>query len=102
MSTKPFRVAFIGAGGIAHTHVNHLKKLEGVEVVAAADVSEKALAKFKDAFNTPRVFTDYRQMLKEVKEIDAVDICTPNGLHAENTIAALQAGKHVMVESPWP
>jgi predicted dehydrogenase len=33
---KPFKIAFIGAGGIAHAHVNHLKKVEGVEVVAAA------------------------------------------------------------------
>jgi predicted dehydrogenase len=97
---KPFRIAFIGAGGIAHAHVNHLKKVEGVEIIAAADVSEKSLAKFKDAFNTPHLFTDYRQMLKEVPEIDAVDICTPNGLHAENTIASLEAGKHVMVEKP--
>ncbi|MGB7157429.1 MAG: Gfo/Idh/MocA family oxidoreductase [Tepidisphaeraceae bacterium] len=98
--SKPFKIAFIGAGGIAHHHVSHMKKVEGVEIVAAADVSEKSLAKFKDAFNVPHVFTDYKQMLKEVKDIDAVDVCTPNGLHAENTIAALAAGKHVMVEKP--
>jgi predicted dehydrogenase len=44
-------------------------------------------------------FTDYRVMLKEAN-CDAVDICTPNGLHAENAIAALEAGKDVIVEKP--
>ena len=92
--SKSFKVAFIGAGGIAHHHVKYLKKLDGVDVVAAADVSENSLNRFKDAFGVQQLFTDYRNMLRDVPEIDAVDICTPNGVHAENTIASLQAGKH--------
>jgi predicted dehydrogenase len=97
---KPFKIGFIGAGGIAHAHVNHLKKVDGVQVAAAADVAEKSLQRFKEAFGTEKVFTDYKQMLREVKDLDAVSVCTPNGLHAENTIAALEAGKHVIVEKP--
>ena len=97
---KPFRVAFIGAGGIALHHMSYLCKMEGVEIVAAADVSEKALAKAKEEYHIARLFTDYNLMLKEVPEIDAVDVCTPNGLHCPNTVAALNAGKHVMVEKP--
>src|SRR5206468_1065044 len=47
-----------------------------------------------------RVFSDYREMLEALTELDAVDVCTPNYLHHEPVIAALQAGKHVIVEKP--
>lgn len=98
--SKPFRVGFIGAGGIALTHMHYLSKLEGVQIAAASDVSEKALAKAVDQYKIPATFSDYAAMLKEVPDLDAVSVCTPNGLHAANTIAALNAGKHVMVEKP--
>jgi predicted dehydrogenase len=97
---KPFRVGFIGAGGIARHHMGLLKKIDDVEIVAAADVSEPALAKVKDEFGVARTYADYKQLLKEAKDLDAIDVCTPNGLHAVNTIAALEAGKHVLVEKP--
>jgi predicted dehydrogenase len=96
---KPFKLGLIGAGGIAHAHVNSIKKVAGVEVVAAADVSEKALANMKEKFGV-RTYGDYKEMLAKEKDLDAVSVCTPNGLHAENTIAALNAGKHVIVEKP--
>src|SRR5688500_1278909 len=80
--------------------MRYLKPLEGVEISAAADVSEKALAKAKTEYNIPETYTDYKKMLKEEKHLDAVSICTPNGLHAPNAIAALEAGKHVLVEKP--
>ena len=98
--SKTFRVGFIGAGGIAQHHMKLLKAIDGVEILAAADVSEKALAKAKEQFSIPQTFADYRAMLKEVRDVEAVSVCTPNGLHAENTIAALEAGKHVLVEKP--
>lgn len=98
---KPLRIGFIGAGGIAHMHARHLKKQENVEIVAAADVGEKSLNKFIEAFPGTKPFADYKQMLsKSAGEMDAVCVCTPNGLHAENTIDALKAGLHVMVEKP--
>lgn len=100
---KPFRVAFIGAGMIARHHAKllHAMRDQGVEIIAACDVSEKSLDAFKEVVGPDiRTFADYKVMLKEMKEVDAVDICTPNGLHAEDTIAALNAGKHVMVEKP--
>src|SRR5947207_747863 len=96
--SKPFKIAFIGGGGIARTHMKYLKTLEGVTVVAAADVGEASLKKLKEEYPEVRQFGDYRQMLKEVgEEVDAIDVCTPNGLHAENAIAGLEAGKHVIV-----
>ncbi len=100
MTAKPFRIGFIGAGGISHAHALHIKKIEGVEVVCAADTSEKSLASFKEKNGAVRTYADYREMLAQEKDLDAVSVCTPNGLHAENTIAALKAGRHVIVEKP--
>ena len=97
---KPFRVGFIGAGGIARTHMKYLNPIPGVEIVAAADVVDDNLTKAKNEYKVQRTYKDYMEMLKAEKEMDAVSVCTPNGLHAPNTIAALEAGKHVIVEKP--
>ena len=98
---NPVRIAFIGAGGIALHHMKYLKQVGSCDVVAAADVSEASLAKLKEQFPEVKPFKDFNQMLSELGErIDAVDVCTPNALHAPNTIAALKAGKHVLVEKP--
>ena len=99
-AAKPFRIAFIGTGGIALHQMKYLKSIPGVEIIAVADVNEKALTKVKDQYHIERAYADYHKMLRDVPEIDAVSVCTPNGLHAENAIAALDAGKHVLVEKP--
>ena len=101
MSSTPLRIAFIGAGGIARHHIKHLKAVGSNEVVAVADVSQMSLDRLKQDFPEIKQYHDYNKMLEEMdKEIDAVDVCTPNSLHAPNSIAALRAGKHVMVEKP--
>ena len=97
---KPFRVGFIGAGGIAWTHMKYLNQIPGVEIVAAADVVEQNLEKVKNEHRVQRTYKDYMEMLKAEQEMDAVSICTPNGLHAPTSIAASEAGKHVLVEKP--
>jgi len=99
-TSKPFKIGFIGAGGIASAHITNLKKVDGVEIVCAADVSDKALAKCKETHGLARTYADFREMLAKETELDAISVCTPNGLHAENTIAALEAGRHVIVEKP--
>jgi predicted dehydrogenase len=99
MRNKKLRVGFIGAGGIAQSQMKHFKAAEDVELVAASDISDKALAKTKELYGVPQLYTDWKEMLKK-EALDAVSVCTPNGAHAENTIAALKAGCHVMVEKP--
>ncbi|MEM9914067.1 MAG: Gfo/Idh/MocA family oxidoreductase [Planctomycetota bacterium] len=100
-SSKKLRMAFIGAGGIAAAHLNALKDFDDVKVVALADVNQKGLESRGEEFGVPAdgLFTDYKKMLKAVQP-DAVNICTPNGLHAPNAIAASKAGAHVIVEKP--
>lgn len=95
-----FRIAFIGAGGIAVQQAVILKKLSNVDVVAAADISEKSLSRFAESVGPVKAFADYREMLSALPDLDAVSICTPNGLHAENAVHALESGKHVLVEKP--
>ena len=96
---KKLRIAFIGAGGIAGTHMRYLQTMPEVELVAASDISEASLEAKKRDFGIPAAYTDYEKMLSEVQP-DAVSVCTPNGLHAPCTIAALEAGADVIVEKP--
>jgi predicted dehydrogenase len=96
---KKLRVAFIGAGGIAGTHMRSYAEMADVEMVAMADVSRAAMEKWAQQYGIAGSFTDYNLMLSKVRP-DAVSVCTPNGLHAPATIAALRAGAHVIVEKP--
>jgi predicted dehydrogenase len=96
---RKLRVAFIGAGGIAGTHMRYLKEMDDVELVAQADVAEAAMQRWSGQYGIPDSFTDFEEMLRQVKP-DAVSVCTPNGLHAPAAVAALRAGAHVLVEKP--
>jgi predicted dehydrogenase len=75
--TKLFRVGFIGSGGISRTQMSYLKKIEDVEITAAADVSEGALQKAREMYNIPRTYSDYKEMLAKETDLDAVSVCTP-------------------------
>jgi predicted dehydrogenase len=93
------KIGIIGTGGIAQAHLPALKKIQGVEVVAACDIREEALRSTAQKFEIPKTFHDYNDLLA-LKEVKAVSICTPNHVHAAPTIAAFKAGKHVIVEKP--
>ena len=93
-------VGIIGTGGIAsNQHMPSLEKVPDVKILAVCDVNEVAAKAAAGRFDVPNVFTDYEKML-EMDEIDAVHVCTPNFLHMPPAVAALNAGKHVMVEKP--
>ena len=98
-TSEKIRVGFIGAGGIARHQMGFLAKMDDVEVVAAADVSEQALRDSKDIIAGLKTFAEYSEMLSKV-ELDAVSVCTPNYLHAQPTVDALEAGCAVIVEKP--
>lgn len=98
--SKPFKVGFVGSGGIARTHMKHLQTIPGVEIACAADVNPQSLQTAQEQYKVARIYRDFSEMLKKEKDLDAIDVCTPNSLHAPNAIAALRAGKHVLVEKP--
>ncbi|MEK8132180.1 Gfo/Idh/MocA family oxidoreductase [Paenibacillus filicis] len=93
------KVAVIGCGSIAkHRHIPEYALLPQVELVAFCDINEERARSYADQYGA-KVYTDYRTLLAEVKP-DAVSICLPNVLHAEASIAAANAGAHVLVEKP--
>ena len=96
---KKLRVGLIGAGGIAGTHTDNYKKFEDVEVAAACDVNAAGLLRFQEKYQIPQTFKTWQEMLKAVP-LDAVSVCTPNFLHCQSAIDALNAGCHVLCEKP--
>lgn len=93
------RIGIIGAGLIGKDHLEKYEKIDGAEVVALCDLNEALLKEMADKFNVPHTYTDFREMLKR-DDIDGIDVCLHNNLHAPMTIAALEAGKHVYCEKP--
>jgi len=91
-------VAAIGCGGKGASDLEGLSK--GNEVVALCDVDEKTLAKAAEKFPNAKLYRDFRKMLDEVKEIEAVTVSTPDHAHYPAAMHAIAAGKHVCVQKP--
>lgn len=93
------KIALAGGGAFGEKHLDGLKNIDGVEVVSLVgrtlDKTQEMAAKYGVAHAT----TDYDEMLA-LDEVDAVILCTPTQMHAEQAIKAMDAGKHVEVEIP--
>lgn len=96
---KRIKIGIIGVGNIAETHIAAYLKNPKVELYAFCDINRDRLTGMGEKYGITRLFTDKDEMLK-LSEIDAVSICTWNSEHAPCTIAALNAGKHVLCEKP--
>ncbi|MBI2191600.1 MAG: Gfo/Idh/MocA family oxidoreductase [Planctomycetes bacterium] len=92
------RVGLVGGGSIGHSHASSVRQIEGAQLVALADIAEPVRQKFAQEFGI-LTYPDYPSLLAQA-EIDAVIIGLPDRLHCPVTVAALAAGKHVLVEKP--
>lgn len=97
-SNDKIKFAVVGCGHIGKRHAEMVKRHSEAELVALCDVRSAAEAGVQD-FGAP-VFNDLDTMLREVPGIEVVNVCTPNGLHAQQSLKALGAGKHVVCEKP--
>ncbi len=98
---KKLKIGIIGTGGIARGC--HMKGYESIpddcEMVAVCDVHEPTAKLAAEQFNVSKIYSDYNDLLAD-PEIDAVSVATPNKFHLGPTVAALNAGKHVLCEKP--
>ncbi|MGE4242352.1 Gfo/Idh/MocA family oxidoreductase [Ramlibacter sp.] len=99
MASTPLRIALAGAGAFGQKHLDGLKLIDGVQVTSLVgrelDKTKEVAAKY----GIGHVTTDLNDTL-ERDDVDAVILCTPTQMHAEQAIACLNAGKHVQVEIP--
>ncbi len=110
---KKLRVAIVGCGGISQAHLDAYKNIPEVEIVAGVDIIADRLKIMRDKWGVPEsnLFgadlktgkviskTAWREMIEKVKP-DAVDVCTPNGLHKQPVVDACLAGCNAFVEKP--
>jgi len=93
------KVGVIGTGFIGPAHVEALRRLGSVDVVALAEYSDEAAKSKAEMLGIEKYYGDYRELLKD-DGIQSVHICSPNHLHYEMAKAVLDAGKHVICEKP--
>ena len=99
-SGEPFRVAILGAGGIAETHAEVLQSIPGVELIAIGDAQFSKAENFRDKFQLAGAYPSLAAMLDEAKP-DVVHLPVSPVAHAATAIACLERGVSVFVEKPF-
>lgn len=102
-TSKKVKIAIIGTGWIAESHISSYKKMPDVEIVALADLVPGKAEAFAKKFEIEgcRIYNSDRELLDNEKDLDGVSICTYNCQHAPCAIHALNAGVNVMLEKPF-
>jgi predicted dehydrogenase len=100
METSKLRVAVLGAGAWAqHAHIPGWQRDPRCELVAICDPLRERAEEFAAHFKIPAASDDWQQIVGRA-DIDVIDVCTPSHTHFELSMAALEAGKHVLCEKP--
>jgi 2-hydroxy-4-carboxymuconate semialdehyde hemiacetal dehydrogenase len=97
--SKTIKVALAGAGAFGVKHLDGIKNIDGVEVISLIGRELDKTKEVASRYGIGHVTTELSESLA-IKELDAVILCTPTQMHAEQSIACLKAGKHVQVEIP--
>ncbi|HQR99166.1 MULTISPECIES: Gfo/Idh/MocA family oxidoreductase [unclassified Polaromonas] len=97
--SKTIKVALAGAGAFGIKHLDGIKNIDGVEVISLISRDLEKTKEVAAKYGIGHVTTDLADSLA-LKEVDAVILCTPTQMHAEQSIACMKAGKHVQVEIP--
>ena len=97
--SKTIKVALAGAGAFGLKHLDGIRNIDGVEVVSLVSRDIEKTREVAARYGIAHVTTGLAESLA-LKEVDAVILCTPTQMHAEQTLACLKAGKHVQVEIP--
>ncbi len=93
------KMGVISCSGMAEGHMRAIEKNPNAELVAVCDIDLEKAKRTAKKFKVEHVFQDYKELLA-MEEIDGVVIVTPDQIHREQAIAALNAGKHVLCEKP--
>ena len=96
-ANEKLNIAGVGAGGKGSSD---LRCCSGENIVALCDVNEESAAATRRRFPEARFYRDFRVMLEKEKSIDAVDIATPDHMHAVIAATAIKMGKHVYCQKP--
>jgi len=101
MSTThtPIKVALAGPGAFGIKHLDGIRNIDGVEVVSLIGRRPEQTREVAEKYGVAHTTTELEDALA-LKEVDAVILCTPTQMHAQQAMACLQAGKHVQVEIP--
>ena len=97
--SKPLKIALAGAGAFGTKHLDALRLIDGVEVISIVGRELDKTREVAKKYGIGHVTTDLNESLTQ-PGLDAVILCTPTQMHAEQTLACLKAGKHVQVEIP--
>ncbi len=92
--------ASVGGSGMAAADLETITRHDFVKLIAIADVDANNVKRWKEQYPDIKVYQDWRKMLDEVKEINTVNVSTPDHIHGPAAMSAMQLGKHVYVQKP--
>ncbi len=96
---RKIRIAVVGCGRISEKHFNAIEiHKQNMELVSICDINQQVLVQSKDKYKV-NAYHDLEQMLKK-EELDLVSLCTPSGIHANQTELCAQYGVNVITEKP--
>ncbi len=93
------KAAVIGTGFIGPAHLEALRRIGGVDVIAIASIEYEKACSLADRFSIPRVYRNWEEVIGD-SDVEVVHNCTPNNLHYVINRAAILAGKHIVSEKP--